>query len=211
MLHKTRKGKSNRAGFTLTEIAIVLGAVGLVLAAVWSVSSAVWNNSQSQQLEQQILTIAQNVRDYYTNKGKIYQDNANKTACASGASITALLDDNDRRLIPIEMREDPESEGGTIRHALGGEIQVECRGGGAGFLIKVMGLKKENCIRLLMQFPVLTPEVGVNFVNAGGTGIDINLLNLQTPGTNFPMELESADAYCNQQTNEVGFGFKLRN
>jgi type II secretory pathway pseudopilin PulG len=52
-----------RRGFTLTEAAIVLGIVGLILGAVWVAANSVYNNMRLRTANEQLLTIAQNVRN----------------------------------------------------------------------------------------------------------------------------------------------------
>ncbi len=195
-------------GLTLTELAIILGAMGLVMAAIWAVASAVWNNYQGHVARQQILSVVENTRDYYMNKGKIN--------CASGADITSILDDDDRRLIPTEMRLHPNAEGGDINHALatvgGGSFNVICLQNGNAFRILLSGLKRENCVDLLMRFPVLMSEVGVKaVVRPGGSVVSLNLLDIDHPADGFPMTLSTASAWCSDRINEVGFDFKLRN
>jgi len=204
--------KQRSRGLTLTELAIVLGAMGLVMAAVWSVVGVVWSSYQNQRMSQQVVSVVQNVRNYYMNMGRIN--------CSTGDSITALLDDDDRRLIPTEMRATPDVAGNGINHAMAtlgasesaGSFRAFCLDNGGGFRISLDGLKKEDCIRLLMQFPVLTPEMGIrNVVRPGGTIVPVNLLDTDSPATGFPMTIITANNWCNATTNEVSFDFKLRN
>ena len=50
-----------RAGFTLTEIAIVLAVVGAIVAAIWTAASVVSRNNQVNHAAQELHTIVQNV------------------------------------------------------------------------------------------------------------------------------------------------------
>jgi len=54
-----------RRGFTLTEIAIVLGIIGLILGAIWTAAASVYLNHAIKKAEQQILTIVGNMRSLY--------------------------------------------------------------------------------------------------------------------------------------------------
>ena len=55
----------SRRGFTLTEIAIVLGVIGLILAAIWTAASTVYSNHKITTVEREILTIVGNMRSLY--------------------------------------------------------------------------------------------------------------------------------------------------
>lgn len=212
-------GRNRRAGLTLTELAIALGAVGLLMAGVWVIVSVVWNNYQGQRLQQQITTVVQNARDYYLNVGTI-RDPGTPNPCTTDQNITALFDDDDRRLIPAEMRTTPNVTGGGISHALAslggsattGSFQVICRKAGSAFQIKLGGLKREHCVRLLMQYPILMPEMGVTrVITPGGGDVELDLTKVDSPGAGFPMTLNTADTWCNAKENEVSLEFKLRN
>jgi prepilin-type N-terminal cleavage/methylation domain-containing protein len=54
-----------KKGFTLTEIAIVLGIIGLILGAIWAAASSVYANLKSNQAQQGILAAAQAVRSMF--------------------------------------------------------------------------------------------------------------------------------------------------
>ncbi len=202
-----KQPQQEAAGFTLTEAAIVVGAFGLILGAIWAVAGSVWDSYRIGQMQQQTLTVAQNVRDYYMSRNRI--------PCATGNEITALLDDNDRRLIPTEMRAERDQEGQDIHHAAaavsGGSFRVYCLQDGSAFRITLDGLEKDDCVRLLMRFPVLMPELGIkNVVRPGGTVESVNLLDIETPATGYPMNMTTASNWCGSTTNEVSFDFKLR-
>jgi prepilin-type N-terminal cleavage/methylation domain-containing protein len=52
-------------GFTLTELAIVLGIVSVILTAIWVAAGAVYNNIHVARSNQQILQISQAVQSLY--------------------------------------------------------------------------------------------------------------------------------------------------
>jgi len=58
-----------KRGFTLTEIAIVLGIIGLILGAVWAAATAVYSNIRVSQAEQGITQTAQAVRSMFAASG----------------------------------------------------------------------------------------------------------------------------------------------
>lgn len=203
-----RAFREKEKGLTLVEMAITLGAMGLILGALWSVVGVVWRNYQGFRAREQIVEIAQNVRTYYMN--------AKKIDCTGNESILSKLNNNDRRLIPIEMRESAKDDNGAVNHALaamgGGSFDALCLDEGRAFRLKLKGVAKEDCISLLMQFPVLMPELGVqSVVIPGGTVKNVNLLDIDSPADGFPLTLSRAESWCDNKTNEVSFDFKLRN
>jgi len=54
-----------RRGFTLTEIAIVLGIIGIVLGTIWSTATSVYATQRTNQTNMDILQIMQEVRSLY--------------------------------------------------------------------------------------------------------------------------------------------------
>src|SRR5690349_11023145 len=73
--HEAVRDEAKR-GFTLTEIAIVLGIVGLILGAIWVAAAAVYNNLRTSKGTTELLTVVQNVRALYATSGLVDQ-NAN--------------------------------------------------------------------------------------------------------------------------------------
>lgn len=64
--------QSTKKGFTLTEIAIVLGIIGLILGAVWSAASGVYASANATKIGQQMGIYVSALRAYCAN-----------TSCAS--------------------------------------------------------------------------------------------------------------------------------
>jgi prepilin-type N-terminal cleavage/methylation domain-containing protein len=55
-------------GFTLTELAIVLGIIGIILGAIWSAASMVYENNRTKQASNEVLTIIGNWKSIYGAK-----------------------------------------------------------------------------------------------------------------------------------------------
>ena len=66
--HRQMK-KHARCGFTLTEIAIVLGIIGIVLGAIWAAASRVYANNKTQRAAAQALQIANNYKMLWAETG----------------------------------------------------------------------------------------------------------------------------------------------
>lgn len=58
-----------RRGFTLTEIAIVLGIAGLVLGAIWTAAANVYMNKRTALITQQTIEFVSNYRKLYGPRG----------------------------------------------------------------------------------------------------------------------------------------------
>lgn len=58
----------SRSGFTLTEIAIVLGVMGIVLSGIWTAASVVHRKRLVTQAAQQALAIVSNIRALYAGR-----------------------------------------------------------------------------------------------------------------------------------------------
>jgi len=74
----------SRKGFTLTEIAIVLGIIGLILGAIWVAASAVYNNLRVSKTTTQLLQVTQAVRAMYATTSTV-DPSANMAVGAVGA------------------------------------------------------------------------------------------------------------------------------
>ena len=61
--YQSRLKKVER-GFTLTEIAIVLGIIGLILGAIWTAAAAAYENNKLNKAQTQLIAIANNMKKY---------------------------------------------------------------------------------------------------------------------------------------------------
>jgi len=66
---------NKRRGFTLTEIAIVLGIIGLILGAIWIAASAVYMSMSTSKAKSELLQITQGIRSIYGDQ--VLVDTAN--------------------------------------------------------------------------------------------------------------------------------------
>lgn len=210
--------KNSQKGFTLTELAIVLGAIGFLFGGVWVASSVVWDNYRFNRVKEDLFQTVQNVQNYYGIRGGI-----------PGGDLTDVLDDDDRRLIPMTMRSTPQTEGNAINHELavrsGGSEDgtfVAIRQTTSTFQTVLRDLDKAACVKMLMQFPVLLPELGVRRMSVGlstgnsivetnGTAVDPH--NPATPSATvtLPLTLVDANTWCAHETsNWVGYVFTIR-
>ncbi len=210
--------KSKNRAMTMTEVAIVLGVMGLMLGALWAVASSVWDNYHFFKLKQNLINTVQNVQTFYGLSGQI-RDPATSLAYADGTDITAALDDETRRLIPIEMRSTPTVAGNPINHNFNilpvGSFHVYSQSGGRTFRVELSGLSQAQCAMLLMQFPVLMKEIGVVRMATQADSSTVNPNNLAAPFGNpaLPMTMTLANQWCPivaTDTNVVSYDFRVR-
>lgn len=169
----------SRHGFTLTELAIVLIVVAIVIGAIWVAGQMVWNNYRVYRVNQQVMTVLQNVRDYYGTSMQALP-------FAAGTEITVNLDG--LGLIPAEMRRSPSTAPGTapdpIDHAINNDwpayngysagsfhVIAETNAAAGSATVNVIrialeGLTQGPCMKLLMNAPV-TDVATVGLVQLG--------------------------------------------
>ncbi len=58
-------------GFTLTELAIVLGVIGLVIGLIWSAAGSVYANMRLDKAQQEVIAIEHNVRALYASRNTL--------------------------------------------------------------------------------------------------------------------------------------------
>jgi len=76
--------KQKRRGFTLTEIAIVLGIIGLILGAIWAAAAAVYSNMKVNNAERGITYAAQQVHGMFATASGNTGQNADTDITAPG-------------------------------------------------------------------------------------------------------------------------------
>jgi prepilin-type N-terminal cleavage/methylation domain-containing protein len=102
--------RAKSRGFTLTEIAIVLGIIGIILGAIWAAAAMVYENNRTKQAEQETLGVINNWKSIFgsrqvdiTNGNDMTQATVNNTfessemlssasgACAVGGTSTGCF------------------------------------------------------------------------------------------------------------------------
>lgn len=124
-------------GFSLIEMAIVLGVVGLVMGGVWVVVVHVQEAARLKQMAEQLIVINKNVRSYYQTQ-----------ACIANGDQTGALLGLGQTIFPREM-----VSGGAVNHAWNGAVQVSGTNGGCDYLFTVTltGVPPTTCVPLVPQ------------------------------------------------------------
>jgi prepilin-type N-terminal cleavage/methylation domain-containing protein len=90
-----KRSNKTQAGFSLTEVAIVMGVMGMILAGIWGLVGRGWESQKQQQASDQIRAIVGNVRSYYSGQAGIpYSANSLATTLLANGTIPANMQRN---------------------------------------------------------------------------------------------------------------------
>jgi prepilin-type N-terminal cleavage/methylation domain-containing protein len=210
--HPITVRQQRRRGFTLTEIAIVLGIVGLILGAIWVAAAAVYNNLRTSHANTEVLQIAQAVRSLYATTGTI-----------SGAPTAAEFTDSlvCAKAVPADMIATACGAGTLVDPWANGATTVTPDTDGAGFVISMTNVPEANCVGLIMAVAGSGRDPGLFY--AEGTAAAPGAMATLTPFT--PDEIATPAAAiagaggtianfggCSAvgSTGAVAFGFTLK-
>ncbi len=151
-----RHTKTNRAGFTLTEIAIVLGVIGLILGAVWAAASTVYANNRTQRATAELLTILQGYRSLYVQ---------HPVDTADGTDITAM--GCTAGFFPSDMIIGACSAT-SVYNPWEGQVKVYSDNTNQGIRIKFAGLSDKACNNF-SNAVMNSADIIIEQINAGNT------------------------------------------
>ena len=95
-----KRPEQKKKGFTLTEIAIVLGIMGMVLGAIWVAASNVYNNQRVNQGQSAVLQVLQAVRTLYAQQAIIAVGNRTAELVQAGVIPTNLIGPGNTMVTP---------------------------------------------------------------------------------------------------------------
>jgi prepilin-type N-terminal cleavage/methylation domain-containing protein len=214
-------GRDENRGFTLTEIAIVLGIVGLILGAIWVAAAAVYNNLRTSKATTELLTVVQNVRAMYATSGLV-DANANMAVAATEGVGTAAATYLAAGVFPSDTLNNVDPSKATqAQDPWGGTISVESATSSGGvaadsFAVVFDRVPDNACIGILSsnvgqgRDPEMLAAVGGPAGAAPAT--------LLTPAANFQTSnivtkpASTAQSLCAgaNNVNAVGFTFKVK-
>jgi prepilin-type N-terminal cleavage/methylation domain-containing protein len=161
-------------GFTLTEIAIVLGIIGLILGAIWVAAAAVYNNMRVSTANTELLQIAQAVRSMYATQ-TIVDQNADMSFAGTGAqgNKTYML----AGVFPSNALDagDPQASARTV-NPWSGPIVIQAAssptagGTNDSFAVTFDAIPSQGCIDILSSATGTGRDPGMWAAGGGGQG-----------------------------------------
>ena len=209
-LNTCRQGR----GFTLTEIAIVLGVMGVIMGGLWQLVDSSWENARREQTAEAIVTVVNNVRQLY---GGQLTMNAALNRTSNPTLITTLIQQQVipsylLRLKTTQYADTPfgypnSNEGtsyGTFQVCGWVAGQTNCdlaipAAGAISFAVKLVELDAGACIQLAGKFSSSSGPAGLLDININGSNI---IYGRTLPGTGtLPVATTDLNALCVQVPN----------
>lgn len=195
-----------RRGFTLTEIAIVLGIIGLILGAIWVAASAVYSNLRLSRSQQELLQIAQAVRSMYATQTTI--------AAAAGVDQTASL--APAGVFPSDAAIFAGGAWTVNGPWSGSTISVWSATNavaGDSFVVEFVNIPNNACINLLPSVTGAGRDPGLTYANGNATGAAITPGNIAASPVAIPVNSAAAATACGNAgggKSTAAFGFRLK-
>lgn len=200
----TRSQKSS--GFTLTEIAIVLGITGSVLGAIWVAASGVYQNLRLSKATTELTQVAQSTKSFFTPQASTGDGSQELTQ-------TLYI----VKLIPADMF-DPSATASNpstiIAHApwSGSTMKIFSDThvtAGDAFQILFVNIPPSACIGLITGNTGPSRDSGMTGVGvnptSSGTAVSASAMN-----SVFPVTAPAAATACGDANSDVGFQFALQ-
>lgn len=154
-------GSRKTRGFTLTEVAIVMGVVGLILGGIWIAAAAVYTNHRVNTAYTQVMKISQGIRALMATSTR-FDCTAAQTMC--GVNITTHM--KKAGVIPKDMWS-PNSEA-ILKNPWGTNARVISTDSGAGFFIEFNKLPQDGCIQLVSKVAGPGQDAGLYTITGFG-------------------------------------------
>jgi prepilin-type N-terminal cleavage/methylation domain-containing protein len=200
--HPPSVSQHKKRGFTLTEIAIVLGIIGLILGAIWVAAAAVYNNLRVSKATTELLTIAQGARALYAT--------SSTTGDAAGVDETNVWIKGG--IFPADTINGATANGPWNSSTITADSEtINASTPGDGFGIQFSGVPQSACIALLVGNTGSGRDNGLWNATASAAAVAAGTAYGTATATAFPITPTTALASCKSATsNAVQFVFKLK-
>ena len=185
--------RSEERGFTLTELAIVLGIIGIILGVIWVAAGAVYENNRTARASAQVQQIIGCFKGIYAARRVDIADNTDITAFASTSGCLPA----DMPLITCGMAD--LWTGGTTCGAgpwSGSGAYVHSKQTMNGIVVGYVGLSQAACNHLANAVATSNPGLLWAQINSAGT-------TLPPYGAGSPFIAAYINSDCNQSTGNL--------
>jgi prepilin-type N-terminal cleavage/methylation domain-containing protein len=190
-----------QGGFTLTEVAIVLGIVGLLLAAIWSAAASVYSNHKASKTTTELLAISQKVKSIAAMSGTVdTTGNSDMTLSVTDAKNYAYIQ---MGVFPADMV----TSGKAAINAWNGGVAITQATNviaGDSFIVAFDALPQTACETLLVSNTEVGTGAGLLAVGGGTAG---TIPSATT--TTFPVVSSVAETLCTKTSNAIAFKFSV--
>ncbi len=187
-----RRARPSFAGFSLIEVAIVLGVVAIILGGLWNLLGSVQENYRQDQTVSQVAQVVSNMRDFYKSKSAV-------DALGSDALTSYLIERNVILSEMIRKRTSPYRAGHLWDGTINATFKIS-RGSDPSsfFVIEFSGLSQKTCTGLASKLT--------------GDGGPEGLLSAQINGysRSIPISPENTIGFCGSAVNSVALTYRLR-
>jgi prepilin-type N-terminal cleavage/methylation domain-containing protein len=169
---------SRARGFTLTELALVLGIIGIIIGAIWTAASSVYENNRTARANRQVLAIITSFKSIF---------GITRVNIADWTDITALAINN--QFMPADMIV-PGNTSNGIGPWSSSTVNVYSYQSGNGIIILYQGLNQVACNDLGNAVATTNPGLIWADINSNAGGNAVNT----SPG----WTTANISTYCSQ-------------
>lgn len=201
--HENGSRRPRQRGFTLTEIAIVLGIMGLILGAIWVAASSVYTNMRVSTTTRNVISLSQGIRNLYANQGSITDNPTTATLVSTGVIPNDMV-------VPAAGANGPsliDNWGGTVTFSV-----TAISNPGDSFVIDLAGIPQAGCVGLLTDSSTKSTGSGIYGLNAQGGGTGTAAVYTTAAGvgsTTSYTATTSVNACSTTINNNVGYAFSI--
>ncbi len=194
------KIRAGGRGFTLTELAIVLGVVGTLLASIWTAAGMVNQNNKTQMAVNEVAFIVSGYRSLYGAHGVDSTNNNDDVTCigVSNGYFPAQMIPGGSGSCTCDSNGVTQSSCTFPVNPWGGWVKVQASKSTVpqGIQINLGGLDKTSCIRYASQM-MNVPDIFFESINS---------VQAQLPpyGSDVPLTSAQIDTNCLSTTNTNG-------